>query len=1124
MIQGRYQLREKIGAGGMGVVHAAYDRLTGQLVALKQLTAVADIDQEARLTLAREFRVLASLRHPHLISVIDYGFDLEGRPFFTMELLPNAQTIVDAGRSAPLDEQMRLILEMLEGLAYVHRRGLIHRDVKPSNMLVGMDGRVKVLDFGLVQEGPPNAESGIMGTINYIAPETLLGRAVTAAADLYSVGVIACEMLTGSHPFPADNVAHMIDQILMRPPSVGLENVRLAAVIERLLHKEPLERYASAPEVITALREAVDNPAPPEDPHIRESYLQASAFLGRDAEMARLLAALDEGGMILVGGEGGVGKSRLLDELRIQGLVRGLIVVRGQTDMQIPDRMWREPVRRLALDVYLNETQVGILRELVPDLHELLGFADTRVPALQGTAARQRLALTLRELLTAATSAAAPQRRASAARGLLLLEDLHWDALDILALLAPAAAAMGWLIVATFRDDETPDLPQSFPDAAVIKLTRFQEPVVAALSAAMLGEAGRRPDVIDLLQRETEGNAFFMVEVLRALAEEAGALDAIGRVTLPATMTVHGVFQVLQRRLARVAAEDQAALKLAAVMGREIDPDIMRVSETWLTRCANAAVLELIDGYWRFSHDTLRATLLATLSMTERRDLHRAAATAISAAYADDPRYAETLADHWFTAGDMPQATAAALRAADRMVNYTADYAKAQYLIARVLPFAEGETRAELLIVLSSAQRFVAGYVVALATLKEAMLLARSDVLRLRALGKLAQMHVLNKDYDDAIRFTEQAMALAIELNDRAAESSAWSVMGIAYFGRGGTEESYRCMALALTAARASGDVRLLSNQLNNLGLAETTRGNYADARAYLSEAQELTARVGDRMGASKVALNLGRLLLDTGDYAGAAQALERLLEQVRGLTVRETTIDAYHMLAQAAYVLGDEAQAVQHLATSLEQAEAYGDVLSIGEAQLTNAHIHIDCARYEAASAALEIAVGVGRRLENPPLLISALVAQALVEDLTAAAARAHYDEARATMHEIYSPNYRLRLLPLVPLVLRHEGNAAARALLLELLPVATQNATAPTLLELLQAAAHITAADGDAAHAAYLVAVVRQHPACGAMRLPMLARLAATLPAAPDPLPQPPDLLAIAQQLETRLAAAAL
>src|SRR5258708_4706950 len=200
----RYQVLENVGAGSMGTVYAALDRLTGRRVALKHVSAhpssILESDTEGgdmRRMMAHEFRALASMRHPNIVTVLDYGFDDANQPYYVMELLENAQTILEAARPQPFKLQVDLLVQVLQALAYLHRRGIVHRDLKPGNVLVA-DGQVKVLDFGLaIARGEA---SGTAGTLAYMAPEILTSQPADASTDLYGVGMIAYELFVGLHP------------------------------------------------------------------------------------------------------------------------------------------------------------------------------------------------------------------------------------------------------------------------------------------------------------------------------------------------------------------------------------------------------------------------------------------------------------------------------------------------------------------------------------------------------------------------------------------------------------------------------------------------------------------------------------------------------------------------------------------------------------------------------------------------------------------------------------------------------------------------------------------------------------------------------------------------------------
>ncbi len=668
VISKRYILQEQLGSGGMGSVYRALDRLTGQPVALKQVLSPTEYDAirmddslDFRLALAQEFKILASLRHPNIISVIDYGFDEQHRPFYTMDLVENAQTILQAGQNQPLQAKIELLVQTLRALAYLHRRGILHRDLKPANILVA-DNQLKVLDFGLSTTRNDDSTS-TSGTVAYMAPEMLRGDPTSEAADFYAVGVIAYELLAGQHPFDTSNITKLMEQILtgtpnMQPLHDAVDgNEKLPAAIGLLLSTHPEDRFGSAEAIIEVLGTATGQEFARETAATRESFLQAAQFVGRETEFKHLSDSLDlaisgKGTSWLIGGESGVGKSRLLDELRTLALVHGAVVLRGQAigEGSRTYQVWRDVLRSLCLLSDLTPLEASVLRPLVPDIATLTDMQVPDVPELDADATQDRLFSIIEEIF-----------RRQQQPLLVILEDLHWSHGESIALfvrLASHIKDLPVLIVGSYRSDEAPTLPAQLPDVQLMKLNRLSEESIAALSESMLGEAGRQQQVVDWLHRETEGNVFFLVEVVRAVAEEVGQLDRIGSVTLPNQIFAGGIARIIERRLRQVPTGAYPLLQLAAVLGRELEPDVLHSADQatditqWLVTCAESAVIEIQNERWSFAHDKLREALVTDLSLDQRRDLHRTAALAIEAAYPNAEEQAERLVYYWNIAGD----------------------------------------------------------------------------------------------------------------------------------------------------------------------------------------------------------------------------------------------------------------------------------------------------------------------------------------------------------------------------------------------------------------------------------------------------------------------------------------
>ena len=383
----------------------------------------------------------------------------------------------------------------------------------------GQAPAVKVLDFGIA--APRGTAVALAGTLEYMAPEVLCGQAPTEAADLYAVGVMLHQMLTGRYPHEQSGrtvTLTRVDHSAAPPPAASAELARrgagaptaglpapLGAIVQRLLALEPRQRYGDPGQVLADLGAVLGRPLQVDTAETRESFLSASVLVGRQKELATLSAALERarrgaGSAVLLAGESGVGKSRLLDEVRSIALVRGVRVLRGQSISTAGGSydVFLDVLRALVLDTPLHDLEAAVLKELLPELPALLGVPINDAPGVGPQATSQRLRRVLVEVLTR------PQEPV-----LLLLEDVQWaaqESLELLRELIPKLQTLPLLLIASIREDEHPDLASVLPGAALLRLPRLDQSAIAALSESMLGAAGTQPDLLALLSRETEGN------------------------------------------------------------------------------------------------------------------------------------------------------------------------------------------------------------------------------------------------------------------------------------------------------------------------------------------------------------------------------------------------------------------------------------------------------------------------------------------------------------------------------------------------------------------------------------------------------------------------------------------
>ncbi len=254
-LAGRYELEELVGSGGMSSVYRARDRVLERTVALKVLHRELTGDDEYVERFRREAQMVAGLVHHNIVTVIDRGDD-DGRPFIVFEFVggENLKQLVDRDGPLPLERALGLVIQIAHGLAFAHEHGYVHRDVKPQNVLLNGSGEAKVTDFGIarsldVKQGVTQT-GAVLGTSEYIAPEQAQGQRVDERTDVYSLGIVLYELLTGELPFSGDNfVAVAMQHINEPPPPVSEKRAdvppRLDAAVAKALAKRPDDRFAT---------------------------------------------------------------------------------------------------------------------------------------------------------------------------------------------------------------------------------------------------------------------------------------------------------------------------------------------------------------------------------------------------------------------------------------------------------------------------------------------------------------------------------------------------------------------------------------------------------------------------------------------------------------------------------------------------------------------------------------------------------------------------------------------------------------------------------------------------------------------------------------------------------------
>lgn len=510
------------------------------------------------------------------------------------------------------------------------------------------------------------------------------------------------------------------------------------------------------------------------------------------------------------------------------------------------------------------------------------------------------------------------------------------------------------MLVGTYRTDESPELPKRLPGMSLIELKRLSQGQISQLSESMLGEIGKRPVLVSYLERQTEGNVFFLIEIVRALAENAGELRRIGEGELPETVLTEGIGRIIERRFERVPESYRPLLQLAALFGRKLDLAVLEHAfpeaplRSLLIQCANAAVLESQGADWRFSHDKLREAILRKIPESERAPLHRQVAESIEAVYSGEKRahHASLLAYHYAQAGLFEKALTYYLQAADDAT--------------RLCLYAEART-------------CLSGALQALSSLPDA---ADRRRLRIDLLLRQIQTSLLTDKLDTQTERTGAAQKLletlagpeGLSREDRLRQARLHYYLGRAYHYAGQPAEAIKRYQLVLPVAQEFGDQELLVLPAYVTGIALCMQGNNAKGCHLLGQAIGPMEKLGNSFEWLRGLLFYGLTLGAMGRYQEGLEQMNRAFEQARAINQHSVYAMCQTMFSALGRTGGDWPGVIVSGQAIVDHARQSGDnvylfsgwsVLSWAEANLGR----LDAAE-EHRSLALAIAQAMGGRM----------------------------------------------------------------------------------------------------------------------------------------------------------------
>ena len=693
----KYAIDREIGAGGMARVYLAEDVKHHRKVAVKvfrpELAAVLGPER-----FLREIELAAGLSHPHILPLHDSG-EVDGFLYYVMPYVEGESLRDRLVREKQLgvDDALRITGEVADALQYAHEHDVVHRDVKPENVL--LTGRhALIADFGIGKAlsaagAEQLTQTGIsVGTPWYMSPEQAAGDGeLDGRSDLYSLGCVLYEMLAGEPPYTGPSPQAIMAKRVTDPvPSIRRLRDTVPdfvdAAITKSLAKVPADRFADSAQFAAALSRAA--PAPADEsaallPTLVDTLADRTPFVGRDAERVELRRRLDEleqgrGGLVLIGGEPGVGKTRLAEQFLAEARERNVLCLVGHcyegegSAPYLPFVEGLEYVARVVPKAAFREALGDAAPEIARMMPELRRIFPDIPPALELPPEQQR-----RYLFNCYQEFA--ERATRVAPVVTLLDDLHWadeSTLLLLEHLAQSLSTTRTLFIVTYRDVEL-DVGRPFAKTLEtltrqrlghrIVLRRFSEETVGDLLQSLGGEAPP-PDLVQVVFHETEGNPFFVEEVFQHLSEQGRLFDAEGRwrtdLSIDELEVPEGVRLVIGRRLERLNDTTRKMLAAGAVIGRRFSLTLIEAlgdvqGDELFDAIEEAERVRLVrptatgrETQYTFVHELIRQTLVGALSLPRRQRMHLRIADAIERTYPSGlEQHAPDLAFHLYQSG-----------------------------------------------------------------------------------------------------------------------------------------------------------------------------------------------------------------------------------------------------------------------------------------------------------------------------------------------------------------------------------------------------------------------------------------------------------------------------------------